>query len=54
MSDDNEEPISRLNSIKRVAAAYKSMYEPKPEPEVKAEEEIETKTEEDNDGNSST
>tara|TARA_B100001059_G_scaffold223757_1_gene249095 strand:+ start:587 stop:751 length:165 start_codon:yes stop_codon:yes gene_type:complete len=54
MSDNNEEPISRLNSIKRVAAAYKSMYEPTPEPEVKTEEEIETKTEEDNDGNSST
>jgi len=53
VSDNNEEPISRLNSIKKIAAAYQSMYA-QPEPEVKTEEEIETKTEEDNDGNSST
>jgi len=44
----------KLNSIRKLSAAYKSMYEPTPEPEVKTEEEIETKTEEDNDGNSST
>ena len=44
----------KLNSIRKLSAAYKSMYEPKPEPEVNAEEEIETKTEEDKDDNSST
>ena len=53
MSDDNEEPVSRLSSIKKIAAAYQSMYAPA-EPEVKTEEEIETKTEEDKDDNSST
>jgi len=54
MSDDNEEPVSRLSSIKKIAAAYQSMYEPKPEPEVNAEKEIETKSEEDENDNSST
>tara|TARA_R110002096_G_scaffold104213_2_gene229246 strand:+ start:391 stop:537 length:147 start_codon:yes stop_codon:yes gene_type:complete len=41
--DNNEEPISRLTSIKRLSAAYKSMYEPK----VEEPEEIETTSEED-------
>ena len=44
----------KLNSIRKLSAAYKSMYEPKSEPEVNTEEEIETKTEEDKDDNSST
>ena len=45
---DNSEgmPISKLTSIKRLAAAYRSMYEPK--------EETETETEEDENDNSST
>ncbi len=29
----------KLNSIRKLSAAYKSMYEPKPEPEVNTEEE---------------
>jgi len=52
MSDDNEEPVSRLSSIKKIAAAYQSRYAPA-EPEEN-EEEIETQTEEDEDDNSST
>ena len=52
MSDDNEEPVSRLSSIKKIAAAYQSLFAPA-EPEVN-EEEIETQTEEDEDDNSST
>lgn len=42
--DNNEEPISRLTSIKRLSAAYKSMYEPK----VEEPEEIETSEEDKN------
>jgi len=54
MSDDNEEPVSRLSSIKKIAAAYQSMYAPA-EPEVNEEEtETETEIEEDEDDNSST
>ena len=47
MSNDNDESFSRLTSIKKIAAAYQSMYAPA-EPEVN-EEEIETKSEEDTD-----
>ena len=39
MSNDNEEPVSRLTSIKKIAAAYQSMYaEPEPETEIENEE----------------
>ena len=41
----------KLNSIRKLSAAYRSMYEPKSEPEVNTEEEIETKSEEDTDAN---
>ena len=47
MSNDNEEPETRLTSIKKISAAYQSMYAPV-EPEVN-EEEIETQSEEDTD-----
>jgi hypothetical protein len=42
MSDNNEkseEPVSRLNSIQRISAAYQSMYaQPEPETEIENEE----------------
>tara|TARA_B100000795_G_C22554579_1_gene343840 strand:- start:123 stop:284 length:162 start_codon:yes stop_codon:yes gene_type:complete len=37
MSDNNEqseEPVSRLNSIQRISAAYQSMYAPAEETEI--------------------
>jgi len=42
---DNDEPVTRLSSIKKISAAYQSMYA---QPEVN-EEEIETQSEEDTD-----
>mgnify|MGYP000453957347 CR=1 FL=1 len=48
MSNDNE-PISIAQQVKRINAAYASMYAPKEEAEVKDEEKIETKSEEDTD-----
>jgi len=47
MADDNER-ISVAQQVKRINAAYASMYAPKEEAEVN-EEEIETQSEEDTD-----
>ena len=48
MDNSEELPISKMNSIRRLSAAYRSMYEPKEETETEIE------TEEDEDDNSST
>ena len=48
MSDGNEQ-ISVAQQVKRINAAYASMYAPKEETEAKDEEKIETKSEEDTD-----
>ena len=47
MDNSEELPISKMNIIRLLCAAYRSMYEPK-------EEETEIETEEDEDDNSST